>query len=62
VDLLLVSIGNDHFITNTIVFSSKIGVAVTGAANLLTGVHTWCVLQLYFAVGMSMNTQSQVVS
>ena len=35
--------GNDHFVTNTIVFSSKIGVGVYGAANLLTGVHTWCV-------------------
>jgi hypothetical protein len=47
VDLLvLVSIGNDHFITNTIVFSSKIGVAVTGAANLLTGVHTWYLFAL----------------
>jgi hypothetical protein len=33
--------GNDHFVTNTIVFSAKIGVGVYGAANLLTGVHTW---------------------
>jgi hypothetical protein len=33
--------GNDHYVTNTIVFSSKIGVAVYGAANILTGVHTW---------------------
>ena len=33
--------GNDHFVTNTIVFSSQVGVAVNGAANLLTGVHTW---------------------
>jgi hypothetical protein len=33
--------GNDHYIDNTIVFSALIGVVVTGAANLLTGVHTW---------------------
>ena len=29
--------GNDHFITNTIIFSALIGVNVSGAANLLTG-------------------------
>lgn len=33
--------GNDHVVANTIVFSSHVGVAVNGAANLLTGVHTW---------------------
>ena len=33
--------GNDHYVTNTIVFSSKIGVHVTNPANVLTGVHTW---------------------
>eukprot|EP01084_Bolivina_argentea_P051219 94207_1 len=33
--------GNDHYVTNTIVFSSKIGVHVTHPANILTGVHTW---------------------
>ena len=33
--------GNDHYVTNTIVFSSKIGVHVTNPANILTGVHTW---------------------
>lgn len=33
--------GNDHFITNVIVFSARVGVQLTGAANLLSGVHTW---------------------
>merc|ERR1740138_1530644 len=33
--------GNDHYILNTIVFSSKIGVAVHGAADVITGVHVW---------------------
>jgi hypothetical protein len=33
--------GNDHYITNTIVFSSKIGVHITHPANILNGVHTW---------------------
>lgn len=33
--------GNDHYVTNTIVFSSKIGVHVTNPANVLTGVHSW---------------------
>ena len=33
--------GNDHYLTNIIVFSARTGVAVSGAANLLSGVHTW---------------------
>eukprot|EP01084_Bolivina_argentea_P051220 94208_1 len=33
--------GNDHYVTNTIIFSSKIGVHITNPANILTGVHTW---------------------
>ncbi len=33
--------GNDHYITNTIVFSSKMGVHLTNPANILSGVHTW---------------------
>lgn len=33
--------GNDHFVTNVIVFSAQTGVKLTGAANLLSGVHTW---------------------
>jgi hypothetical protein len=34
--------GNDHCITNTIIFHcTKIGVQVNGNANLLVGVHTW---------------------
>jgi hypothetical protein len=33
--------GNDHYVTNSIVFSALIGVKLTGAANILNGVHTW---------------------
>lgn len=34
--------GNDHFLTDVIVFEfTHIGVEVDGAANLLQGVHTW---------------------
>jgi len=33
--------GNDHYVTNTIIFSSHVGVQLTGAANMITGVHTW---------------------
>ena len=33
--------GNDQYVTNTIVFSAKVGVAVMGGANVLQGVHTW---------------------
>lgn len=33
--------GNDHYVTNTIVFSSHVGVQINGAADILDGVHTW---------------------
>eukprot|EP00730_Choanoeca_flexa_P008729 TRINITY_DN12529_c0_g5_i1.p1 TRINITY_DN12529_c0_g5~~TRINITY_DN12529_c0_g5_i1.p1 ORF type:complete len:496 (+),score=122.00 TRINITY_DN12529_c0_g5_i1:16-1503(+) len=33
--------GNDHYVLNTIVFSSKVGVAVNGAADYITGTHVW---------------------
>lgn len=33
--------GNDHYILNTIVFSSKIGLEVNGAADYIQGVHVW---------------------
>ena len=33
--------GNDHYILNTVVFSSKIGLEVNGAANRIDGVHVW---------------------
>ena len=33
--------GNDHFISSTVVFSSKIGLEVNGAANRIEGVHVW---------------------
>ena len=33
--------GNDHYILNTVVFSSKVGLEVNGAANYIVGVHVW---------------------
>lgn len=33
--------GNDHYILNTIVFSSRIGIEVNGAADYIQGVHVW---------------------
>lgn len=33
--------GNDHYILNTIVFSSLVGLEVNGAADYITGVHVW---------------------
>eukprot|EP01063_Lacrimia_lanifica_P041119 TRINITY_DN94_c0_g2_i1.p1 TRINITY_DN94_c0_g2~~TRINITY_DN94_c0_g2_i1.p1 ORF type:complete len:512 (+),score=199.57 TRINITY_DN94_c0_g2_i1:50-1537(+) len=33
--------GNDHYILNSIVFSSRIGVEVNGAADYIKGVHVW---------------------
>jgi hypothetical protein len=33
--------GNDHYILDSIVFSSKIGLEVNGAANVIKGVHVW---------------------
>jgi hypothetical protein len=50
--------GNDHFITNVIVFSSRVGVEVTGAANLLTNVHTWNSATGNGGIGI-LNTESQ---
>jgi hypothetical protein len=33
--------GNDHFLTNVIVFSARVGVRITGAANKAVNCHTW---------------------
>ena len=33
--------GNDHYVRDTIVFSSHTGLSITGAANIVTGLHTW---------------------
>ena len=55
--------GNDHFVTNTIVFSSQVGVAVNGAANLLTGVHTWNNAETLGGIGILVNSyQTRIVS
>jgi len=33
--------GNDHYILNSIVFSSRVGIEVHGAADYVQGVHVW---------------------
>ena len=33
--------GNDHLLNQVVVFAGQTGVSVTGAANILTAVHTW---------------------
>ena len=33
--------GNDHFVRDVIVFSSKIGLEVNGAADYISGTHVW---------------------
>eukprot|EP00055_Hartaetosiga_balthica_P005640 m.16812 g.16812 ORF g.16812 m.16812 type:complete len:510 (-) comp4675_c0_seq1:131-1660(-) len=33
--------GNDHYVLNTIVFSSKVGVVLNGAALVVYGTHVW---------------------
>jgi hypothetical protein len=33
--------GNDHYILNTIIFSSRIGLEINGAADYVQGVHVW---------------------
>lgn len=34
-------LGNDHIVSDVIVFGGQTGVLVTGGANLIEGVHTW---------------------
>eukprot|EP00026_Physarum_polycephalum_P007760 Phypoly_transcript_07826.p1 GENE.Phypoly_transcript_07826~~Phypoly_transcript_07826.p1 ORF type:complete len:480 (+),score=49.66 Phypoly_transcript_07826:140-1579(+) len=61
----IVLAGNDHFITNTIVFSALIGVNITGAANLITGVHTWNLVEDDGGIGILVDapgyTQNRLV-
>lgn len=33
--------GNDHYVSDTIVYSAQVGVGVYGSADILNGVHTW---------------------
>jgi hypothetical protein len=33
--------GNDHVVSDVVVFAGQTGVHVTGGANLIEGVHTW---------------------
>ena len=33
--------GNDHIVSDVIVFSAEVGLHITGGANLIRGVHTW---------------------
>ena len=44
--------GNDHFITNVIVFSALIGISNNGGANLFSGVHTWNTMTSMGGVGI----------
>eukprot|EP01084_Bolivina_argentea_P248866 416385_1 len=50
--------GNDHYITNTIIFGGKIAVHVTGGANVIEGVHCWNLGTSYGGIGMLIETQS----
>jgi hypothetical protein len=47
--------GNDHVLTNVIVFSALVGVAVNGEANLIAGVHTWNTMTSLGGVGILNN-------
>ena len=33
--------GNDNYVTNVIVYSARVGIELTGAANIVDGAHTW---------------------
>lgn len=33
--------GNDHYVVDVVVFSSRIGLITTGGANVIEGLHTW---------------------
>jgi len=50
--------GNDHYVSDTIVFSARVGVELTGAANILSGVHTWNCATSNGGVGI-VNKESQ---
>jgi hypothetical protein len=45
-------LGNDHFVTNVIVFSALTGVLNAGGANLFSGVHTWNTMTSMGGVGV----------
>jgi hypothetical protein len=50
--------GNDHYVQNVIVYSSQFGAKVTGAANIVSGLHTWNLDTGDGGVGI-LNTMSQ---
>lgn len=50
--------GNDHVVTNVIVFSALVGIAVNGEANLFSGVHTWNTMTSMGGVGIVNNARS----
>jgi hypothetical protein len=50
--------GNDHYVTNVIVYSALVGIAVNGAANLFQGVHTWNTMTSMGGVGILNNATS----
>ena len=49
-------LGNDHYIDNTIVFSSKIGIYIQNPANILKGVHTWNMATSEGGIGIYVNS------
>lgn len=51
-------LGNDHYITNNIIYSANVGVEVTGAANIITGVHTWNKELKYGGIGILFSTST----
>ncbi len=50
--------GNDHYIQDVIVYSSQFGAKVTGAANMVSGLHTWNLATGQGGVGI-LTTSSQ---
>jgi hypothetical protein len=58
--------GNDHVVNNVVVFSSRIGIEVYGAANLIFNAHTWNCANENGGIGIYMSssgyTQNRVVS
>jgi hypothetical protein len=55
--------GNDHIVDDVIVFSSHVGLEVTGGANLISTVHTWNLANGNNGTGILVNTsQARLVN
>jgi hypothetical protein len=48
--------GNDHVVADVIVFSSKVGIAVSGGADLVSNVHTWNLATANGGIGILVNS------